>query len=611
MDFKKLEKEIYRRCNDLLSLQKPDGTWRFCFENSVITDAYMLILLRTIEYRNEKLIRRMTDRILSKQSPDGLWRVYPDEEPANLSATIQAYTALLYSQHFNADDAKLIGAKHFIKTNGGLKKADLLTKVFLAMNGLYEWPDVPIDPAILFSLPLTSPINQYDISSYARAHFAPVLLMVEEKRKLTSKYTPDLSDLTGDEGEGSNMQDWVNLFSLLNIRDSYLQTKKENILSYILTHIEPDGTLLSYSLTTIFMIYSLLSSGYERSSTVIQNALTGLINMFCEVEETLHLQNSPSTTWDTSLILYTLLEAGVPLTTPGVKKGSQFLLSQQQTKYGDWSVHNPGALPGGWGFSIGNTQHPDIDDTQAALRTMAHLSHFYSQYQMSYDRGLTWLLSMQNDDGGWAAFEKNTNRYLIGNLPVKHAKDALIDPSTPDLTGRTLEFLGKFHGLNQDHASIKKGANWLLTNQEQDGSWYGRWGVCFIYGTWAAVTGLIACGINPQNKKIQKAKHWLLNVQHEDGGWGESCASDKQRKYVELNESTPSQTAWALNTLTAIHKEPTLEMEKAVTWLMKHRKANYPTGAGLPGAFYIHYHSYDYIWPLLALTHYYKKYYSV
>ncbi len=578
----------------------------------MITDAYILILLRTIEYRNEKLIKKITQRILSQQSQDGLWRVYPDEEPANLSATIQAFTALLFSQQFSDNEDKLKTAKQFIKENGGLKKADLLTKVFLAMNGLYKWPDVPIDPAILFSLPLTSPINQYDISSYARAHFAPVLLMVEEKKKLTSHYTPDLSDLTGGEDEGDHLQDWVNLFSLLNIRESYSQTKKEKILSYIQNHIEPDGTLLSYSLTTIFMIYGLLSSGFDRSSTVIQNALSGLMNVFCEADETLHLQNSPSTTWDTALILYTLLEAGVPISHPGVIKGSQFLLSQQQTKYGDWSVHNPGALPGGWGFSLGNTQHPDIDDTQAALRTVSHLSHSYSQYQMSYDRGLGWLLSMQNDDGGWAAFEKNTNRYLIGSLPIKHAKDALIDPSTPDITGRTLEYLGKFQRLNQDHHSVKKGINWLLLNQERNGSWYGRWGVCYIYGTWAAVTGLIACGVNSQNKEIQQAKQWLLSVQNEDGGWGESCASDNQRKYVKLHESTPTQTAWALNALTAIHKEPTVEMENAINWLMKQRdKTNYPTGAGLPGAFYIHYHSYDNIWPLLALSHYYKKYYSV
>ncbi len=610
LNFKEIESEIYKRCNELLSLQKTDGTWRFCFENSVITDAYMLILLRTIDYKNENLIKRIAARILSKQSNDGLWRVYPDEEPANSSATIQAYTALLYSKPHSHTAEPLQNAKQFIINNGGLKNADLLTKVFLAMNGLYHWPELPIDPAILFSLPLTSPINRYDISSYARAHFAPVLLMIEGKKKLTSSYTPDLSVLLGKSDQGSNIKDWINLFSLLNIRDSFMNTKKDNIKSYIQNHIEPDGTLLSYALTTIFMVYGLLSEGFNRSSPVIQNALNGLMKMFCEVDDTLHLQNSPSTTWDTSLILYTLLEAGVPQTNAQLLKGARFLLTQQQNKYGDWSVHNPDATPGGWGFSIGNTQHPDLDDTQVSLRTIAQYCRTHSSYYSSYEKGLAWLLSMQNDDGGWAAFEKNTNRYLIGSLPIKHAKDALVDPSTPDITGRTLEFLGNYHGMEQDHLSIKKGVSWLRANQEVDGSWYGRWGVCYIYGTWAAVTGLIACGVHPNDRQIQKAKNWLHSVQNEDGGWGESCESDSKRKYVSLNKSTPSQTAWALNTLTAISDQPDLSMKRAVTWLFsKQEKASYPTGAGLPGAFYIHYHSYDKIWPLLAFSHYYKKYY--
>ncbi|ANC77136.1 hypothetical protein ABE65_010130 [Fictibacillus phosphorivorans] len=606
---KKIESEIYKRCNKLLSQQEANGTWCYCFENSLITDAYMLILLRTIDYKNESLIKRIAERILSKQSQDGLWRLYPDEEPANLSATIQAYTALLYSQSLTQTEESLLHAKHFIINNGGLKNADLLTKVFLAMNGLYHWPDLPIDPAILFSLPQTSPINRYDISSYARAHFAPVMLMIEGKKKLTSSYTSDLSGIFGIAEQGSNIEDWINLFSMLNIRDSYMNTKKENILSYIQYHIEPDGTLLSYALTTIFMVYGLLSNGVDRSSTIIQNALSGLMKMFCEIDGTIHLQNSPSTTWDTSLILYTLLEAGLPHTNPQILKGARFLLSQQQYKYGDWTVHNPDSLPGGWGFSIGNTQHPDIDDTQVALRSIARYCRTSSSYYSSYEKGLSWLLSMQNDDGGWAAFEKNTNRYLIGSLPIKHAKDALIDPSTPDLTGRTLELLGSFHGLNQNHHSIKKGVNWLLSNQEANGSWYGRWGVCYIYGTWAAVTGLQSCGVRENERALQKARKWLISIQNVDGGWGESCESDSKRTYVSLNKSTPSQTAWALNALTSISDQPTSEMEEAVSWLLTKQEASYPTGAGLPGAFYIRYHSYEHIWPLLALTHYYKKYY--
>jgi sporulenol synthase len=608
MDWRLLESEIYKRCNKLLSNQQADGTWRYCFENSILTDSFMIIMLQTLEINDYKLINQLTDRILSQQSSDGLWRVYPDEKDGNLSLSIQAFTALMYTGKFNQTDGKLEKAKKFIIQNGGLKNANLLTKAFLAMNGHYAWPNLPIDPALLFSLPLTSPINMYDISSYARAHFAPVFLMAFDKKQITSPYTPDISELNSHQ---SGSQQWDELVDLLNhfsLAERYGRQTEYNVQSYILHHIEADGTLLSYGLTTIFMIYGLISTGYEKNSNIIQNALRGLYEMICDLNGQKHLQNSPSAIWDTSLILYVLQEAGVPLNHKSIQTGAQFLLKEQQTKLGDWSIHNPDILPGGWGFSIGNTMNPDNDDTQAVLRTMRNFYSLHPAYQNSYQRGLQWLLSMQNDDGGWAAFEKNTNRYILGSLPIKNARDALIDPSTADITGRTLEFLGKYHGFNKSDPLVKKGMNWLWNQQEIDGSWYGRWGICYIYGTWAAITGLMACGINPEERRIQRSLQWLLGHQNEDGGWGESCRSDSDRQFVKLQKSTPSQTAWALDTLIAINRKPTPEMNKAISFLLENESSSYPTGAGLADSLYIRYHSYDHIWPLLSIVHFYKKY---
>ncbi|MDR7072460.1 prenyltransferase/squalene oxidase repeat-containing protein [Fictibacillus barbaricus] len=610
MDWRGLEKEIYRRCNDLISLQKQDGRWEFCFENSIITDAFMLMMIQTLEIKNEKLVLQLRDRIFSQQSNDGLWRIYPDEADGNLSSTIQAYIALLYTKKRDGNDTRLNRAKEFIMHNGGLKNSNLITRAFLAMNGLYDWPSLPIDPAVLFSLPLTAPINMYDISTYARAHFAPVFLMAYEKKSLTSINTPDLSHLSGDQTEQSTWEEWHNLFALFNISERYSRVNKQNVLTYILNHIESDGTLLSYALTTILMIYGLIAYGYDKSSSIIQNALNGLSKMFCEVNRTKHLQNSPSTTWDTSLILYTLQEAGVPSHQSVITKGAYFLLTQQQKKHGDWSVHNPNVAPGGWGFSIGDTINSDNDDTQAALRTIRNLYETHEVYQNSYHKGVSWLLSMQNNDGGWAAFEKNTNKHLLGSLPIINARDALIDPSTPDITGRTLEFLGHYHGCTLQDPIVKKAVNWMWDQQEKDGYWYGRWGICYIYGTWSAVTGLIACGVNPNDRRIQRPLEWLLANQNDDGGWGESCRSDVVRKFVRMPDSTLTQTAWALDTLTSICRQPTEQMKKAVTYLLSEQTNNaYPTGAGLSDAFYIRYHSYDHIWPLLSLVHFYKKYY--
>jgi sporulenol synthase len=220
---------------------------------------------------------------------------------------------------------------------------------------------------------------------------------------------------------------------------------------------------------------------------------------------------------------------------------------------------------------------------------------------------------MQNDDGGWPAFEKNTDQELLTLLPLQEAKSAAIDPSTADLTGRTLEFLGNSAGLGIRHTFIRKGTDWLIDRQQSDGSWYGRWGICYIYGTWAALTGLTSVGVQPGNSAVHNGTRWLLSIQNADGGWGESCKSDRIMHYTPLGASTPSQTAWALDALIAVHASPIPEMNKGVQRLtsLLHEQnwcTEYPTGAGLPGMFYSHYHSYRYIWPLLALSHFRNKY---
>ncbi|MNZ97931.1 Sporulenol synthase [compost metagenome] len=220
---------------------------------------------------------------------------------------------------------------------------------------------------------------------------------------------------------------------------------------------------------------------------------------------------------------------------------------------------------------------------------------------------------MQNNDGGWPAFEKNTDKVFLTWLAIDGAKSAATDPSEADLTGRTLEYLGGFAGLDIRHDRIKRGASWLIKHQEKDGSWYGRWGICYIYGTWAALTGLKAVGLSSEHETVKKGAKWLLSIQNPDGGWGESCRSDRLQLYWPLGESTPSQTAWALDALIAVHQKPTSAMQKGVQRLMTALHEDkwtsaYPTGAGLPGSFYIHYHSYRHIWPLLALSHYREKY---
>lgn len=630
---RQVDQAIVRLKETLSRMQSMDGCWRLCFENAVLTDAYMIVVLRTLELTDdEPLIRRLCERLLATQHADGAWRAYPDEREGNLSATVECYYALLYSGYSRPEDPPLASARAFILTKGGLKKVDgLLTKVMLAATGQAPWPLGLKIPLEFLLLPSSFPIHLFDFSGYARVHMVPALLLADRRFAKRTNTSPDLQALLGERSEepfswsvpAFDVEHSRELHSLLEqiinginhiagIPSQLHEDALRRAERYMLERIESDGTLYSYATSTLLMILALLAIGYEPRHEAIMQAVKGLKSMICRGAEPVFLQNSPSDVWDTALLSSALQEAGVSAGDPMIRQANAYLLAKQHHKAGDWRIHNPNAIPGGWGFSESNTINPDVDDTTAALRAIKRQAGAEPAYREAWNRGLHWLLSMQNDDGGWPAFEKNTDRAILARLPFREAKSSAIDPSTPDLTGRTLEFLGNYAGLGKRHAFIRRGADWLIRHQEKDGSWYGRWGVCYVYGTWAALTGLAAAGIRADHPAVRAGVQWLMDVQHADGGWGESCESDLRLRYIALPDSTPSQTAWALDALIAVHESPTPAIEKGIGRLIslvqdENRYAAYPTGAGLPGVFYSHYHSYRYIWPLYTLARYKNK----
>lgn len=614
----------------LSELQAPDGSWRFCFDSGVSTDAYLIIVLRTLQMEDEHLIRQLHDRLLATQHSDGSWRVYQDEEDGNLSATVECYYALLYSGYSRETDDPMLKAKRFILSKGGLRNINaVLTKIMLAATGQYPWPATLMIPLEFVLLPSSFPISIFDFSGYARVHFIPVLLLTDRQFAIKTNRSPDLSELmanhSGNRVEHLNTdhpsrelqtvleQIKTGISRLTGVPRQLHQAAKKRAERYMLERIEPDGTYYGYATCSFLMIFALLSIGYDKCHPIITNAIQGLTSMLCRTGKEVFLQNSPSAVWDTALLSYALQEAGVPASHKVIRRSASYILSKQQNKSGDWSIRNPNTIPGGWGFSDSNTINPDVDDTTAALRAIKRLTGTGSSYQGAWNRGLNWVLSMQNHDGGWPAFEKNTDNQLLTWLPIDGAKAAAIDPSTADLTGRTLEYLGNASGLGIRHTFIRRGVDWLIDHQQKDGSWYGRWGICFIYGTWAALTGLGSVGLKLDHLAVREGIRWLLSIQNPDGGWGESCSSDRDMRYTPLGASTPPQTAWALDALIAVHPAPVPEINKGIQTLMsllheENWKTRYPTGAGLPGIFYSHYHSYRYIWPLLTLSHYRNKY---
>lgn len=621
----RVDQSIGQLVDWLIGEQKEDGSWRFCFENGVIIDAYVLILFRLLEHEDEELLRQLHDRIAASQQPDGCWRLYHDEEEGSLSASIEAYYALLISGYSKASDEHMQRAKAYILSRGGIGMVrSTLTKTILAATGQREWPrSISTIPMEILLVPSELPLSLYSFSGYARVHLVPMLVMGSRKYSLRTDRTPDLSALYAnrDAEDESSLPSHIEMRKhiragmarLIGSPRSLGDTATDKAETFMLERIEGDGTLYSYATSTIFMIFALLALGYGKDHPVVRKACQGLADMRFNTEGITTIQNSPSDVWDTALISYALQEAGVSHRHDSILNASAFLLSRQHTRKGDWSKHNPNTPPGGWGFSETNTMNPDVDDTTAALRAIHRLAVDEPVYAEAWHRGLRWVTSMQNRDGGWPAFEKETNNQMLTWLAIEGAKSAAIDPSEADLTGRALEYLGNFAGLHTNERFVKRGVDWLIRNQGKNGSWYGRWGICYLYGTWAALTGLAAAGLPASHDAIKKGAEWLLRMQQSDGGWGESCRSDSRPHYISIGASTPSQTAWALDALIAVSPEATPAinrgMERLIAFLHERNwKTDYPTGAGLPGYFYIRYHSYRYIWPLVTLSHYRNKF---
>ncbi len=619
------EKLVNRLIQQLKIDQATDGSWLYPFETGISTDAYMIILLRTLEINDEDLIYQLTERIISKQESTGAWKLFHDEDGGNVSATVEAYYSLLYSGYVGKEDDRMLAAKKFILGSGGIEHTHMFTKIMLSLTGQYAWPPYFPIPIEITLLPLHFPVNYYDFSVYGRANLAPIMILADQKYVITTNRSPNLSDLYTSKAE--DFFKFKDPFAIINTISAFEHSLKNSgglpqtihllatnrTKQYMLDHIEPDGTLYSYFSSTFLMIFALLSLGHSSSDPIIVKAVQGLKAMRCTIHGQTHIQYTTATVWNSSLISYALQVAGVPSTDPVINKANNYLLGLQQTKYGDWAIHNPGVSPGGWGFSTSNTMNPDLDDTTASLRAISRLVLTEQNLHQAWNKGIRWAMSMQNKDGGWPAFEKNVDNQLLNLLPIEGGKFLLTDPSSADLTGRTLEFLGEYTNLPKTHDVMTRGVNWLVHNQGKDGSWYGRWGICYIYGTWAAITGLIASGVDTESPCIRKAVNWLVGIQNPDGGWGESCKSDMMNRYTPLGISNLTQSAWAIDALIAATDKVTPEINAGIGYLLKAHDQedwtiSYPVGQGMGGGFYIHYHSYQYIFPLLALARYNKKF---
>ncbi len=636
--------------NEVQKYQSQDGAWRLIADNGPMTDAYFIILYRALGLSShEDLIARLAERLLRIQNEDGTWSVYPDEPTINISATIEAYYALICSGYIPQNDMRLVRTQSALETIKAMDNKTILSKLtkstraFFAGIGQLPWPKYNL-PAGIVLAPRWSPVHFYRFVGYARAHIAPVLMASMLDANIALNPLPELSSLVPIFGTQSVPETKHKMLNHIIPRAKIL----DRLEQYLLSQIEKNGTLCGYASATFFMIMALIARGYSPDDPIILNAINGIASFAHNEDEFSHIQNADAAVWNTGLMSYVLQAALTHQTSnlssnkqnenDAIRRSLDYLLSQQQieTRYlpnfmtkerypysytRDVPKSLPSMAPGGWGFSHVNTLVPDVDDTCAALRALhrAARANWHGKEAKAFTKGTKWLWSMQNSDGGFPAFERNVDNKFFTKLRVDGAEGVLTDPSSADLTGRTLEFLGNYCYLTAEHPKIKRAVKWLLSHQESNGSWKGRWGICYIYGTWAAITGLCAVGVPKSHPQLQKARSWLLAIQKPDGGFGESCQSDALRRYIPLQHSTISQTAWALDALIAVSDTPDLPINRAADSILKQMSdircgkekashSRYPTGGGLPGSFYIQYHSYNFIWPLLSLSHYKNKY---
>jgi sporulenol synthase len=570
--------------------QQEDGRFSFYCEVSPWANAIAIIVAYLCHQEQYALITELKRNLLRQQNSNGGWSLYPDQ-PFHLSASVLSYFALLLAGH-PRNSTNMQQAESMILEHGGLNKTSSLARAFLAVAGQVPWstlPDTHIE--LIFESP-ESLLSIYDFSVPMRVHMPSIMILSHLNFKVAVPESCTLRHLIL---PGQTFP--KERFSVRN--DEALFACKK----FLFERLELDGTIAGYLSATSLFAFACLALGFKTSDGPVVSALSGIYSLVYPSRRTLQQQMFTSDIWDTALGLQALVAAGVNPQNQRMIRAATYLVSKQHQGISDWVHHAPKAKPGGWAFSGDNTHYPDLDDTAAVLKALRPFQK-NTMYRHPWLRGARWALAMQNNDGGWGAFEKNVNNPLLHFISGADLPGVMRDPSSPDVTGRVLNAIA--HTSIGTNEIRQRAVAWLLSTQHEDGAWQGRWGISFIYGTYHAVKGLRAAGYEPDHSAIVRARKWLESVQNDDGGFGESCASDRERRFISLNRSLPSQTAWGLLGLLSTTKGVTSAIFRAAQWLVSNYEFNgwsekYPTGAGVVDEVYIRYHSYPRIWPLMAL----------
>jgi squalene-hopene/tetraprenyl-beta-curcumene cyclase len=688
----------------LFSVQHKDAHWCAELESNVtITSEYVFMCQALgLEFDSAKR-ENIVKFLVGLQKKDGSFGI-ADLAAGDISTTAETYLALRILG-VSEDSPVLKAAQKYILSEGGLREVRIFTRIFFAMFGLMPWKAIPAIPPEFVFMPSKVPVNIYRLSSWARgtmvplfiiAHYRPVYALPNGKHEnnplldhlwkrtgslpksgpLDSKdkeipYSSSLTKVLLEHGLS-----WRTVFtaadSLLRLYergkvDRLRELALNRCEKWVLDHQEPGGDWAGIFPPMINGVLALTLRGYPLDSDPVKKGIEA-IERFGWIDQTgFRIQACVSPVWDTALSTVALCDSTHSevhsKSDPRLKRAMDWIMNEQiLVDYGDWKVYNPKAPSGGWAFEYANTWYPDVDDTAAVL--LALLKQDAGKIStMTIERGMDWVLSMQNEDGGWAAFDVDNDRLYLNEIPFSDM-DSLCDTSSPDVTGRVLEAIGLYRSLVSEHSqedaenvqgrlekvkySVQRGIEYLRKTQESQGSWFGRWGVNYVYGTSHALCGLSRAGVPATESMIKRALGWLKDVQHADGAWGEGLESYADKKLMGQGPSCASQSAWGLMGLLAYLPATSSHVQAGARWLVNNRKPassedvdrhfsrvystakdfkptdadsiSKPgqltgctwrerqfTGTGFPNHFFLRYHFYRHYFPMMALGRYVEK----
>ncbi|WP_310964619.1 squalene--hopene cyclase [Nocardioides terrisoli] len=606
----------------LRALQHDEGWWKGDLATNVTMDAEDLMLRHFLGIATADGDEQTARWIRSQQAADGSWSTFAGG-PGDVSTTVEAWVALRMAGDDPAAE-HLQRAAAFVRANGGLEGCRVFTHMWLSLFGLWSWHDCPDLPPELIFLPSWAPLNIYDWGCWARQTIVP--LTIVSALRPVRPVSFDAADLrTGaPRPPKDRLPSWSGLFQRLDVLlHGYTSLPVKPLrnlamrraVEWIVARQEADGGWGGIQPPWVYSLIALHLMGYSLDHPVMRAGLAGL-DGFTVHEETEDgpirwLEACQSPVWDTGLAVAALLDAGVAPDDPDVLRATDWLLDEQITADGDWQVRRPDLPSAGWAFEFANDVYPDTDDTAEIVLALRRVDHPEpKRLGAALDRSVAWLTGMQSRDGGWGAFDADNTRTWAEKLPFCDF-GAVIDPPSADVTAHVVEMLAAEGRAEEE--PCRRGVQWLLDAQEQDGSWFGRWGANHVYGTGAAVPALVAAGMPTDDPVVRRAVRWLEDHQNDDGGWGEDLRSYRDPTWIGRGDSTPSQTAWALLALLAADEDSDA-VARGLRHLVETQREDGGwdedryTGTGFPGDFYISYRLYRLVFPIWALGRYLERF---